>query len=69
MSYEPLPIEITQNGSHHYRQLWRDDHAAVYQQRNAFGAFLGYEAIAELSPRECRMPEARLRCNIPEEFT
>jgi hypothetical protein len=29
MSYEPLPIEITQNGGHHYRQIWRDEHAAV----------------------------------------
>jgi hypothetical protein len=46
MSYEPLPLEITQNGGHHYRQKWRDDYAAVYEQRNAFGAFLGYEAIA-----------------------
>jgi hypothetical protein len=46
MNYEPLPIEVTQNGGHHYRQVWRDDYAAVYEQRNAFGAFLGYEAIA-----------------------
>jgi len=46
MSYEPLPIEVTQNGGHHYRQKWRDDYAAVYEQRNPFGAFLGYEAIA-----------------------
>jgi len=44
--YEPLPIKITQNGGHHYRQVWRDDYAAVYEQRNGFGAFLGYEAIA-----------------------
>jgi hypothetical protein len=44
--YEPLPINITQNGGHHYRQVWRDDYAAVYEQRNGFGAFLGYEAIA-----------------------
>jgi len=46
MNYEPLPIEITQNGGHHYRQVWRDVYAAVYEQQNAFGAFLGYEAIA-----------------------
>ena len=46
MNYEPLPIEITQNGGHHYRQKWRDDYAAVYEQQNPFGAFLGYEAIA-----------------------
>ena len=46
MNYEPLPTEITQNGGHRYHQVWRDDHAAVYEQRNAFGAFLGYEAIA-----------------------
>ena len=44
--YEPLPIKITQNGGHHYRQVWRDDYAAVYAQRNGFGAFLGFEAIA-----------------------
>jgi hypothetical protein len=44
--YEPLPINITQNGGHHYSQVWRDDYAAVYEQRNGFGAFLGYEAIA-----------------------
>jgi hypothetical protein len=54
MSYEPLPIEITQNGGHHYRQIWRDDHAAVYEQRNAFGAFLGYEAIAIKRQEACR---------------
>ena len=46
MNYETLPIEVTQNGGHHYRQVWRDDYAAVYEQRNAFGAFLGYEVIA-----------------------
>ena len=46
MNYKPLAIEITQNGGHHYRQIWRDDHAAIYEQRNAFGAFIGYEAIA-----------------------
>jgi hypothetical protein len=44
--YEPLPIKITQNGGHHYRQVWRDQYSAVYEQRNGFGAFLGYEAIA-----------------------
>jgi hypothetical protein len=46
MKYQPLPIEITQNGGHHYRQVWRDEYAAVYEQRNAFGPFIGYEAIA-----------------------
>jgi hypothetical protein len=46
IQYEPLPIEITQNGGHHYRQVWRDDYAAVYEQRNGFRAFLGYKAIA-----------------------
>ena len=46
MNYEPLPLEVTQNGRHHYRQIWRNDYAAVYEQRNPFGAFLGYEAIA-----------------------
>ncbi len=46
MSPEPLTTEITQNGGHHYRQVWRDNYAAIYEQRNAFGAFIGYEAIA-----------------------
>jgi hypothetical protein len=55
MNYEPLPIEITQNGGHHYRQVWRDKHAAVYEQRNAFGAFLGYEAIAIKRQEACRV--------------
>jgi hypothetical protein len=54
MSYEPLPIEITQNGGHHYRQIWRDEHAAVYEQPNAFGALLGYEAIAIKRQEACR---------------
>jgi hypothetical protein len=53
MNYEPLPIEITQNGGHHYRQVWRDDYAAVYEQRNPFGAFLGYEAIAIKREEPC----------------
>ena len=34
MNYEPLTIEITQNGRHQYRQKWCNDHAAVYEQRN-----------------------------------
>jgi hypothetical protein len=55
MNYEPLPIEVTQNGGHHYRQIWRDDYAAVYEQRNAFGAFLGYEAIAIKRQEPCRV--------------
>jgi hypothetical protein len=55
MSYEPLPLEITQNGGHHYHQKWRDDYAAVYEQRNAFGAFLGYEAIAIKRQEPCRV--------------
>jgi hypothetical protein len=53
MSYARLPIEITQNGGHHYRQIWRDEHAAIYEQRNAFGAFLGYEAIAIKRAEPC----------------
>ena len=55
ISYEPLPIEITQNGGHHYRQKWRDDYAAVYEQRNPFGAFLGYEAIVIKRQEQCRV--------------
>jgi hypothetical protein len=55
MNYEPVPIEITQNGGHHYRQKWRDEHAAVYEQRNPFGAFLGYEAIAIKRQEPCRV--------------
>ena len=53
--YQPLAIEIVQNGGHHYRQVWRDDHAAVYEQRNAFGAFVGYEAIAIKRQEPCRV--------------
>jgi len=41
MKYKSLPTEITQNCGHHYHQVWRDDHAAVYEQRNAFGVHLG----------------------------
>jgi hypothetical protein len=48
MSYAPLPTEITQN-----RQVWRSEYAAVYEQRNAFGAFLGYEAIAIKRAEPC----------------
>ena len=55
MSYEPLPLEITQNGGHHYSQIWRDDYAAVYEQRNPFGAFLGYEVIAVKRQEPCRV--------------
>jgi hypothetical protein len=55
MSYEPLPIEVTQNGGHHYRQKWRDEHAAVFEQRNPFGAFVGYEAIAIKRQEPCRV--------------
>jgi len=53
--YQPLAIEIVQNGGHHYRQVWRDDHAAVYEQRNPFGAFIGYEAIAIKRQKACRV--------------
>ena len=55
MNYEPLPLEITQNGGHHYCQVWRDDYAAVYEQRNPFGAFVGYEAIAIKRQEPCRV--------------
>src|SRR6516165_11354456 len=55
MNYEPLPLEITQNGGHHYSQIWRDDYAAVYEQRNPFGAFLGYEVIAIKRQEACRV--------------
>jgi hypothetical protein len=55
MNYQPLPLEVTQNGGHHYRQIWRDDCAAVYEQRNPFGAFLGYEAIAIKRQEPCRV--------------
>src|SRR5262245_54776352 len=50
-----LAIEILQNLGQHYRQVWRDDHAAVYEQRNAFGAFIGYEAIAIKRQEACRV--------------
>jgi hypothetical protein len=42
--YQKLPLELTQNGGHKYVQVWRDDHAAVYEQHNAI-RLLGYEAI------------------------
>lgn len=45
MKYEPLALEITQNGGHKYKQVWRDEHAAVYEQRGAYGQLIGYEAI------------------------
>jgi len=45
MKYLPLAIEITQNGGHHYHQVWRDEHAAVYEQRGHYNQLLGYEAI------------------------
>jgi hypothetical protein len=55
MSYERLPIEVTQNEGHHYRQKWRGEHAAVYEQRNPFGAFVGYEAIVIKRQEPCRV--------------
>jgi hypothetical protein len=44
--YEPLPIELTMNGGHHYSQVWRNADAAVYEQRGHYQQLLGYEAIA-----------------------
>jgi hypothetical protein len=55
MSYELLPVQIIQNGGHHYRQMWRDEHAAVYEQRNAFGTLVGYEAITVKRQEPCRV--------------
>lgn len=55
MSYKPLPVEITQNGGHHYHQIWRDEYAAVCEQRNTFSAFLGYEAITIKRQEACRV--------------
>jgi len=45
LKYLPLAIEITQNGGHHYHQVWRDEHAAVYEQKGALRTVIGYEAI------------------------
>jgi hypothetical protein len=45
MNYEPLPIEITQNGGHRYKQLGRNVDTAVYEQRGHYGQLLGYEVI------------------------
>jgi hypothetical protein len=45
MKYKPLPIDITQNGGHHYHQVWRDENCAVYEQRGHYNQLLGYEAI------------------------
>ena len=42
--YQKLPLELTQNGGHRYVQVWRDDHAPVYEQHNAI-RLIGYEAI------------------------
>jgi hypothetical protein len=55
MKYKPLPVEITQNCGHHYHQVWRNNHAAVYEQRNAFGVHLGYEAIAIKRAEPCHV--------------
>jgi len=55
MKYEPLPVAITQNGGHHYRQVWRDGYAAVYEQRSAIGTLLGYEAITIKRQSPCRV--------------
>jgi hypothetical protein len=55
MNYGPLAVEITQNGGHHYRQIWRDEQAAVYEQRNAFGTLVGYEAITIKRQEPCRV--------------
>jgi hypothetical protein len=45
MKYQPIAIEITQNGGHYYRQVWRTESHAIYEQRSRAGTFLGYEAI------------------------
>lgn len=44
-TYEPLPLEITQNGGHKYRQVWRNERCAVYEQHGHYDQLLGYEAI------------------------
>ena len=44
-SCQPLAIDIVQNGGHHYRQVWRDEHAAVYEQKGDRRIVIGYEAI------------------------
>jgi hypothetical protein len=45
MNYEPLPVEITQNGGHRYKQLGRNVDTAVYEQHGHHGQLLGYEVI------------------------
>lgn len=45
MKYQPLEKELTQNGGHHYTQIWRDENAAVYEQRGTSGKLLGHEVI------------------------
>lgn len=55
MKYQCLPVEIVQNGGHHYRQLWRDEYAAIYEQRNAFRTLLGYEVITLKRQGPCRV--------------
>lgn len=45
MKYQQLAKEMTQNGRHHYKQVWRDENAAVYEQYGMSGLFLGHEVI------------------------
>lgn len=45
MNYEALRRDFTGNGNHRYHQIWRDDHAAVYEQFNPADRLLGYEVI------------------------
>lgn len=45
MKYQPLAVDIVQNGGHHYHQAWRDKDCAVYEQRGHYNQLLGYEAI------------------------
>ena len=53
--YEPLAIEITQNGGHCYRQVGRNDDTAVYEQLGHYGQLLGYEVIRIKKQDACRM--------------
>ena len=45
MKYQPLAIDIVQNSGHHFRQVWRNEDAAVYEQKGDRRIVIGYEAI------------------------
>lgn len=55
MNYVQLPRDLTQNGSHRYHQIWRDDNAAVYEQFGQSDKLIGYEIFVIKKQPACRM--------------